>query len=427
MIIQAKPVVALTQTNKTLSTETPSERFVDTLDRTLTSRDKKADAVDKASSADEHQPVADNDLHHDAADKVAAGAIAPVLIGLNPPPAERGGVILPEEGLRPQMQQLLAQVSAQQAPETVPALPEKGETALTGGKAQMLPQAGRRIAAEVVAAAQQRLPEAENADDSMLPGAVGRGKANLREPLWNPVSKSSARDVAPQPNAVATNAAAVAASKPAGEPDKGLVSGLPQEPAMIKADSNAAPLAVKAPPVSGIAEMAEDNASQPISAHHAVTPGKALPLSAGALNQPVNTPAWQQEMSQQLAIFYRHGVQNAELRLHPEELGALQISMRVVNNQAQMHFVTENHQVRAALEAAMPHLRTSLAESGIDLGQSSVGDEGASSWQSSRQSGRGGSERQNDSEGEDVGLALSDAELAPGRQSRGANGINTFA
>ncbi len=427
MIIQAKPVVALAPTNKTLSTETPSERFVDTMDRTLTSRDKKADAVDKASSADESLPVADNDLHHDAADKVTTEAIDPALIGLNPLPVESGGIMLPEEGLRPQIQQLLAQVSAQQVPETVPALTEKGETALTESKAQMLPQAGRRIAAAVVAAAQQGLPEAENVDDTMLPGTAERGQANLREPLWNPVSKASARDVAQQPNAVATHAAAVAASKPAGDPDKGLVSGLPQEPAMIKADFNAAPLAVKAQPVSGIAEMAEDNASQPIGAHHAVTPGKALPLSAGALNQPVNTPAWQQEMSQQLAIFYRHGVQNAELRLHPEDLGALQISMRVVNNQAQMHFVTENHQVRAALEAAMPHLRTSLAESGIDLGQSSVGDEGASSWQSSRQSGQGGSGRQSDSEGEDAVLALSDAESAPGRQSRGANGINTFA
>lgn len=78
-----------------------------------------------------------------------------------------------------------------------------------------------------------------------------------------------------------------------------------------------------------------------------------------------------------------HGQQNAELRLHPQELGALQISLKMEDNQAQLHFASAHSQVRAALEAAMPSLRSALAESGIQLGQSSVGSEGQ--WQQAQQ------------------------------------------
>lgn len=82
-------------------------------------------------------------------------------------------------------------------------------------------------------------------------------------------------------------------------------------------------------------------------------------------------------------MFNRNGQQNAELRLNPQELGALQISLKIEDKQAQLHFVSAHSQVRAAIEAAMPNLRTALAESGIQLGQSSVGSEGQ--WQQAQQ------------------------------------------
>ena len=57
-------------------------------------------------------------------------------------------------------------------------------------------------------------------------------------------------------------------------------------------------------------------------------------------------------------MFSRNGQQNAELRLHPQELGALQISLKMEDNQAQLHFASAHSQVRAAIEAAMPSLRS---------------------------------------------------------------------
>ncbi len=70
------------------------------------------------------------------------------------------------------------------------------------------------------------------------------------------------------------------------------------------------------------------------------------------------------------------GQQSAELQLNPPDLGPLKVVLNVVNDQAQAQFVSPHQAVRAAVEAALPHLRTALSESGIQLGQASVGADG---------------------------------------------------
>lgn len=93
------------------------------------------------------------------------------------------------------------------------------------------------------------------------------------------------------------------------------------------------------------------------------------------INAQLGSPEWQQALSQQVLLFSRNGLQNAELRLHPEDLGSIQISLKIDNDQAQVSMVSGHSQVRAALEAAIPQLRSALAESGINLGQSDVSSE----------------------------------------------------
>lgn len=102
------------------------------------------------------------------------------------------------------------------------------------------------------------------------------------------------------------------------------------------------------------------------------------------LSTPFGSPQWQDALGQQIIMFSRNGQQNAELRLNPQELGSLHISLKIDDNQAQIHLVSANSQVRSALEAALPHLRSAMAESGINLGQSSVGSD-ASAWQQTQQ------------------------------------------
>ncbi|MGT2511257.1 flagellar hook-length control protein FliK [Cupriavidus basilensis] len=67
------------------------------------------------------------------------------------------------------------------------------------------------------------------------------------------------------------------------------------------------------------------------------------------------------------------GNHTAELQLNPPDLGPLKVVLNVVNDQAQAQFVSPHAAVRAAVEAALPQLRTALADNGIQLGQTSVG------------------------------------------------------
>ena len=86
-------------------------------------------------------------------------------------------------------------------------------------------------------------------------------------------------------------------------------------------------------------------------------------------------------LSQHISLFTRQGQQSAELRLHPQDLGEVQISLKVDDSQAQIQMVSPHQHVRAALEAALPVLRTQLAESGIQLGQSNISGESFSGQQ----------------------------------------------
>lgn len=103
-----------------------------------------------------------------------------------------------------------------------------------------------------------------------------------------------------------------------------------------------------------------------------ITPHQTQPLptvAAPVLSAPLGSHEWQQSLSQHISLFTRQGQQSAELRLHPQDLGEVQISLKVDDNQAQIQMVSPHQHVRAALEAALPVLRTQLAESGIQLGQ----------------------------------------------------------
>ncbi|EMW0827993.1 flagellar hook-length control protein FliK [Klebsiella aerogenes] len=143
---------------------------------------------------------------------------------------------------------------------------------------------------------------------------------------------------------------------------------------------------------------AENTPSQPAavafaaaSPSQSATPTNALVTAPPTpqLNAQLGSPEWQQALSQQVLMFHRNGQQSAELRLHPQELGALQITLQLDDKQAQLHIASAHGQVRAAVEAAMPQLRHALAESGINLGQSSVGGEATPQWQQQNGNGEG--------------------------------------
>lgn len=195
--------------------------------------------------------------------------------------------------------------------------------------------------------------------------------------------------------------------------------------------ATASPLLVQSSPV-----MSEPVAVPEMSA---TTPASAVALPAAVrtsvvhapqqvvtVNHPPETPEWKQSVSQHIALFSRNGLHSAEIRLHPEDLGSLHISLRMQQDQAQIHIVSEHAHVRHAMEQAMPQLRAAMAESGIQLGQANVSADGqpfAAGEQGENASGQEQAEQEGETlkvEEESVPTLLT---TTPGN----IYGINTFA
>jgi len=142
-----------------------------------------------------------------------------------------------------------------------------------------------------------------------------------------------------------------------------------------------------AAPLKNAPETAVQAVNTSVSVAPAVTtaaPAQAsAPVAAPVISAPLGSSEWQQTISQNITLFTRQGQQSAELRLHPEDLGQVQISLKIDDNQAQLQMVSQHSHVRAALEAALPVLRTQLAENGIQLGQSSISSESSAGQQHS--------------------------------------------
>ena len=100
----------------------------------------------------------------------------------------------------------------------------------------------------------------------------------------------------------------------------------------------------------------------------------AAPNVTATLSAPLATAQWQRGLEQHVLSLHQRGSQHMELRLHPEELGPLAISLKLGDNGAQAQFMSAHPQVRAALEQALPQLRDALAEQGIVLSDASVGE-----------------------------------------------------
>jgi len=197
-----------------------------------------------------------------------------------------------------------------------------------------------------------------------------------------------------------------------------------------KPDEKSAPLTSDSTTLTS-APLSSSSAPLMMQSASATTSTPSTPM----LNAQLGSDEWQQALSQQIVMFSRNGQQNAELRLHPADLGAIQISLKLDNDQAQISMASSHSHVRAALEAALPQLRTALAENGINLGQSQVSSDSFAQSQGFQQQQQQQQETRRD--GQHGAFSLSqndDSEITPiavpaALQARilGTGAVDTFA
>ena len=225
--------------------------------------------------------------------------------------------------------------------------------------------------------------------------AGGRAAAAERPGITLAAAGAGATSAGPQAQPANAEAQTIAVAQPAA-------------PAPAAADASP----VAAPPVPVISA-----ATATVNTHPVVT-----------VNAQLGTPEWQQSVSQHITLFTRQGQHSAELKLHPQDLGQVTISMKLEDNQAQLQMVSGHGHVRAALEAALPQLRSQLADSGIQLTQSSISSDTSGGQQQSafQQPSRAHFAEGNGFAADDDGDNLS-APAALQARARGDGAVDTFA
>ena len=105
---------------------------------------------------------------------------------------------------------------------------------------------------------------------------------------------------------------------------------------------------------------------------NSTAPSQTAQTATATIATHVAAPGWDRGLGEKVVWMAGQQIQVAQLHLNPPELGPLQITLTVNNDQASAQFVSHNASVREAIEAAMPRLREMLAEGGITLGNANV-------------------------------------------------------
>lgn len=157
---------------------------------------------------------------------------------------------------------------------------------------------------------------------------------------------------------------------------------LPANPGIAEQGAALLPLAAAAPEAP-TAPSVEFRLPLPVEGP---APGRAEPPPA----MPPPSPQWPDRLAERLrwemAGGQGQGPSAARIELAPDELGALEVQLRVEQGSVSLHITAAQPATRELLAEAMPRLRELLTESGLSLGQASVS--GQSSAGGDREAGK---------------------------------------
>ncbi len=102
----------------------------------------------------------------------------------------------------------------------------------------------------------------------------------------------------------------------------------------------------------------------------------AVQQASDVIPVPVRDTAWAEQIGERVLMMAGKQTTSAEIRLTPAELGPLRVQVSVDDGAANVTFQAQHAVTREAIEQALPRLRELFAESGLTLGQASVGEQG---------------------------------------------------
>jgi len=169
---------------------------------------------------------------------------------------------------------------------------------------------------------------------------------------------------------LANTAATAAAGKPAINLDANALAPMLAKPA----EQKDAPI--------DVAQLGSLSAN-PMPAPDAAT--GVAPAHNLTVASPAGTPAFAQELGQHVVWLGLQEVKQARIRLHPEDLGAMDVKVSMNHDRVDVSFAVQHPAAVHAVQQTLPQLDALLAQHGLALGQADVGQR-----QQQGEGGRGG-------------------------------------
>jgi flagellar hook-length control protein FliK len=316
--------------------------------------------------------------------------------------------------------QLLGQSRAGQAPPAGPTEPQPAKPATPQRPHNAKPEGSREDARSVPdpSAAEPAAPtaespaegqaegqaETEDTDETAATKALGDPDLSGLLPGWQPMpvavaaAAAASKQASPADATQAVGAAALlpaqaapfeAGSQTESEADAAGDASPSGEPAQAVAASAALPTPAAAPATptasDGLGVVPALQTLPAPSAPPAPPPSVVLDLPI-----PPHSPAFAPALATQLRWLVQDGVQSAQLRLNPQEMGPVAVQIVIDGREARIDFSAEVAATRSVLEASLPVLAAALDESGLKLTGGGVHDGAASRHGTPGQQARAG-------------------------------------
>lgn len=89
----------------------------------------------------------------------------------------------------------------------------------------------------------------------------------------------------------------------------------------------------------------------------------------------IDKPEWSKQFSEHIIWLGQQEIKSAVIKIHPEDLGPLEINIKVVNDTATVNIITHNDHIRDIVDQSLPRLQAMMAEQGLNLSEVQIDSE----------------------------------------------------